>query len=368
MLGFVPDTTDTRFDAVAAFSQTDWIIGTVDDPPNTVHNWFGAATLIAPDTVLMARHLIGDPHQDPSNPPADGQFAVRFRRHTDGTVGDTSSGWWSFHNVRISSYVYPDDPSIDMVMGILETPVTHINPIPVSPWTRPQPGDPIFIAGWGYDEFGSCSYPVGERNMLRVADTTMKDGFNWCFLVEYPSASNEGVSGPSCHDSGGGVIVENADGTLTLVGVVFNTSSAYAVDTFHVINPDYHLVCCFDPQSRCADADGNGLVEYADVLFIRANSGPCPPEGDCPADLNKDGVADIRDEVMVYGQMGTMCGVPDNCFGDVNRDGLVNGADLGVLTFEWGLHSCGITSDINGDGVVNGVDLGLLLATWGLCP
>ncbi|MHC4977314.1 MAG: hypothetical protein ACYTF7_12055, partial [Planctomycetota bacterium] len=156
----------------------------MEDPPSTKHNWFGAATLFTPDMVIMARHLIGDAHQDPSTPPSDGQFAVRFRRHLDGTLGDTQSGWWSYHNVRISSFVYPDDPSIDMVIGILEEPVTHIDPIPVSPWTRPEPGDPIFIAGWGYVEFGSCSNPQGVRNRLQVDETQMKYGFNWCFLVE----------------------------------------------------------------------------------------------------------------------------------------------------------------------------------------
>jgi hypothetical protein len=196
----------------------------------------------------------------------------------------------------------------------------------------------------------------------------MKDGFNWCFLVEYPSASNAGVAGPTCHDSGGGVMVESEDGTLTLVGVVWNTTSAYSIDTFHVLNPDYNMVCCYDPQSRCADADGNALVEYDDVLFIRANAGACPPGEACPQDLNKDGVADIRDEVMVYGQMGQQCGVAKHCVGDVNHDGVVDGADLGLMTYEWGLQACGSNSDITGDDIVDGMDLGLLLTTWGVCP
>jgi hypothetical protein len=48
--------------------------------------------------------------------------------------------------------------------------------------------------------------------------------------------------------------------------------------------------------------------------------------------------------------------------GDLNGDGVVNGADLGIL-----LGSFGATSgpgDLNGDGVVNGADLGILLAGW----
>ncbi|MFM7797622.1 MAG: hypothetical protein ACKPBA_01395, partial [Planctomycetota bacterium] len=47
------------------------------------------------------------------------------------------------------------------------------------------------------------------------------------------------------------------------------------------------------------------------------------------------------------------------------RDGMVNGADLGLVLSAWGLP--GIT-DMNGDGVTNGADLGELLAHWGACP
>jgi hypothetical protein len=59
------------------------------------------------------------------------------------------------------------------------------------------------------------------------------------------------------------------------------------------------------------------------------------------------------------------------CPADLNSDGVVNGADLGILLGAWG--SCpggtpGCTGDINNDGVVNGADLGILLGAWGTCP
>ncbi len=52
--------------------------------------------------------------------------------------------------------------------------------------------------------------------------------------------------------------------------------------------------------------------------------------------------------------------------GDLNHDGLVNGADLGILLGSWGgcADAC-CTGDINGDGIVNGADLGILLGNWG---
>ena len=48
--------------------------------------------------------------------------------------------------------------------------------------------------------------------------------------------------------------------------------------------------------------------------------------------------------------------------GDINGDGKVDGADLGLLIADWG--TTGPHADLNGDGVVDGGDLGILLANW----
>jgi hypothetical protein len=55
------------------------------------------------------------------------------------------------------------------------------------------------------------------------------------------------------------------------------------------------------------------------------------------------------------------------CKGDVNGDGMINGADLGALLSAWGTCAAACPADINGDGKVNGADLGLLLSLWGPC-
>ncbi len=57
---------------------------------------------------------------------------------------------------------------------------------------------------------------------------------------------------------------------------------------------------------------------------------------------------------------------PETDPADLNGDGEVNGADLGLLLGAWG--PCAddpCTGDINGDGRVDGGDLGLLLGSWG---
>ena len=54
------------------------------------------------------------------------------------------------------------------------------------------------------------------------------------------------------------------------------------------------------------------------------------------------------------------------CVGDLNDDGVIDGADLGVQLSAWG-PCAGCAADINGSGVVDGADLGLLLGAWGTC-
>ena len=66
------------------------------------------------------------------------------------------------------------------------------------------------------------------------------------------------------------------------------------------------------------------------------------------------------------------CDDCQDCVGDLNNDGEVNGQDLGVLFVAWG--QCCPTKcyvcpeDFNTDGEVNGQDLGLLFVAWGACP
>lgn len=60
------------------------------------------------------------------------------------------------------------------------------------------------------------------------------------------------------------------------------------------------------------------------------------------------------------------------CPADFNNDGVINGADLGILLGSWGsivsTNPCQHSPDLDGDGAVNGADLGILLGSWGECP
>jgi hypothetical protein len=56
---------------------------------------------------------------------------------------------------------------------------------------------------------------------------------------------------------------------------------------------------------------------------------------------------------------------PACAFADLNCDGAVSGADLGLLLGAWGTDGTPAGADLNDDGTVSGSDLGLLLGAWG---
>jgi len=77
--------------------------------------------------------------------------------------------------------------------------------------------------------------------------------------------------------------------------------------------------------------------------------------------LDLAGLAGFNDATLV-GSPAFVTDVPCIVLGDLNFDGLVTGADLGLLLGAWG--SSDPTADLNCDGIVNGADLGALLSAW----
>ena len=88
---------------------------------------------------------------------------------------------------------------------------------------------------------------------------------------------------------------------------------------------------------------------------------------------NLEVAATIRDSVVCQNLPNNLTGITFDdggnnfcdCLGDLNHDGVVNGADLGILLGQWGAST---TADLNNDGLVTGADIGLLLGAWGTCP
>ena len=55
------------------------------------------------------------------------------------------------------------------------------------------------------------------------------------------------------------------------------------------------------------------------------------------------------------------------CRSDLNGDGYVDGADMGILLLAFGICP-GCPEDLDGDGYVDGADVGLMLLDYGPCP
>jgi hypothetical protein len=122
-----------------------------------------------------------------------------------------------------------------------------------------------------------------------------------------------------------------------------------------------YLKYWFDPDSPAADWGDDYLVS-SDAYIIEWS-----------ADCNNDDIVDYGQ--ILQGQLADLNtdGVPDVCQqptcadADLFRNGVINGADLGILLSEWGPANANTVSDINSDGFVNGADLGILLSFWGAC-
>ena len=54
----------------------------------------------------------------------------------------------------------------------------------------------------------------------------------------------------------------------------------------------------------------------------------------------------------------------NDCPGDYNNDGNIDGVDLAFLLGNWGLPA----ADIDGDGTTSGTDLAIVLGNWSACP
>ncbi|MBL9148827.1 MAG: right-handed parallel beta-helix repeat-containing protein [Phycisphaerae bacterium] len=126
------------------------------------------------------------------------------------------------------------------------------------------------------------------------------------------------------------------------------------------IDDDFSVAACSD----LVDA-GDNTVSYADVLDY-------DDDGNTAEALNEDFAGGIRNVDLPVGNTGLGAGAIDvgafekQALGlpdaDLNDDGVVDGADLGILLGAWGTSS--ELADLNVDCIVNGADLAILLGAW----
>ena len=132
-------------------------------------------------------------------------------------------------------------------------------------------------------------------------------------------------------------------------------------------------------------SQGGGLFWFADEDSLPLQISGCTISGNAA----KDSGGGIKSRPGYPGVLlldTTVCGnTPDEidgeyiddsgntlcvCPADLSGDGVVSGADLGILLVSFGTCTTGVPcpADLSGDGEVTGADLGLFLVGWGACP
>src|SRR5262245_47318559 len=131
-------------------------------------------------------------------------------------------------------------------------------------------------------------------------------------------------------------------------------------------------------------SDGDALLDgIIDVAVIDAGGGLFAPQvgdsfivlqapGTVSGTFDNNPVSFVPGKVylwsVLYGTSAVTLSLDDivPCPADLSGDGMVDGADLGLLLSAWG-PCAGCSADLNGDRVVDGADLGAELASWGAC-
>lgn len=269
----IPDT-DRRFDAVGLLLTT--------QPGSACGGWIsGTATLIAPATVLIAKHSV---LQADFSFPADHSRTnrVRFRRGVDGGCNSHYAGdpaqdcVGPFQEIYVDRYIPCPSFGVDMVLCLLEFSPEGIAPVPISPSHTFIADEPIILAGWGFD--GLC-VGQGEHWTLRSdAGVLPSQRFSSSCCIEYnrcvfngdclvPTPGTNWVLG-NLHDSGAPLFVElpGNPAQLRLIAIVQNQVSAQKIGAWNIGGGQPPLSETSDRPGCVGDYDRNGQVTIEDLL------------------------------------------------------------------------------------------------------
>ena len=191
--------------------------------------------------------------------------------------------------------------------------------------------NPQVLAGDGDYEFDTtCAFLAGDRNwdMTGTCDPgTFGDDVNYnTYYFEYNAAADGDYTISTCNQA--------AYDTRVFVASACDPTSTIA---------------CNDDGTDDAGADCGG---YTSNLQTTLSAG-----------TYIIGVGGYGATSYGTGLLTVLGPEVEECPGDYNGDGTVDGADLTILLGDWG----GSAADLNGDGNVDGADLTILLGAWGDC-
>jgi len=152
-----------------------------------------------------------------------------------------------------------------------------------------------------------------------------------------------------------GVGLLAAPGMIDLSGLA---AGAITADEFVCMNADdgtIKLTNAATDSIVCGGGSGQVVLNAASVMLTGV-AVPVPPEQYTTL---------IDRAVSGALQIGGACSEPTGCDGDFDLDGVVGVFDLELLFMGWSEGD--LSFDLDGDGQLDGADLGILLGNWGPC-
>lgn len=243
------------------------------------------------------------------------------------------------------------------------------NPVPTAVRLDEQVSSPSVHPGWAISDFTLAATCTIEFDLMVTAGTLDDDfiGFGFSFVSAANSYLLDWKRQTQTFNWGQAVLINDdvaeqglkikrIDGGYTWDGLWGGTDgmgvSTIAGPTGGGWAPGttYHFVIELAPGQIKVTRDGMPIFDVSDPSYL-GGTGSIAAYG-----FSQDNIV-----------LSNVCitPTPTTCPADLTNDGVVNGADLGVLLGSWGTRDIG---DLDNSGSIDGSDLGLLLGAWGPCP
>ena len=259
--------------------------------------WLGSGTLISPNWVLTAKHLLNG-----------GSATVSFY----GATRSSSGNQHHFH------------PSLDVALMKLDTPITNVDPVSLYDLSfGSEAGQDAVMMGAGYPGSGTngeqCCAGTRRAGQSRIissggsiASTQFRSPGSGALPLEV---------GGALGDSGGGLVL-NVDGENALAGVQSYTTVNYPQSSYGVVTSYVRTAPLNDWITGIA----------TDAVLVGTPPPPPPPPPPPSCHFNEDSVCNAADLNKMYADTGydLVNGVAATGLEqfDLNTDDVVNNLDI----------------------------------------
>ncbi len=247
-------------------------------------------------------------------------------------------------------------------------------------------GDGTVIGGW--DESGS-----GGRRAARWQRDRKSGAWSQSLILAGTPGNAAGIGEVNGSNGDGSIVVGSAEGTSNATSGAYVYSSDTGIRLLGLLPPtaspvvggaldvteDGTTVVGFQRQGvgggqsfrATSWTEETGLVDLQDQLETMGANIPSNFTLAAAMSMSDDGRVicgwGYADNIVFF-QGSWIVVLPeedDPCPADLNGDGTVGGADIGLLLVSYGTEDP--NADLDGSGTVDGGDLGLILAAWGAC-